>query len=124
MIKYPYRATMRPNLSESFEVNWMIANDDAQNLPFATMFGSSRFDSPDKLDCHQLGEIYELHPPFNSIKVPFWLTGGHTCGSAATWANGWPVGGEPLPIGPDGVPLCCGAAPAAFDFGFSQGFDS
>lgn len=124
MVKYPYRATMRPNLSETFDVDWIIANDDAKELPYPTMFGSSRFDSPDKLDCHKLGEIYVPHPPFSTATIPAWLKGSHVCGDESLWVNGWPAGSDPLPIGPDGVPLCCGEAPAAFDLGFDLGFDS
>lgn len=124
MLKYPYFSIMRPNLAESFAVGWMACNPDAENLPFATMFGSSRFDSPDKLSCHDLGELYELHPPFNAGILPGWLKGQHTCGSASDWSDGWAPGTPGLPFGPDGVPVCCGQAPAAFDFGFDLGFDS
>ncbi len=124
MIKYPYSSTMRYNGTNTFDVNWMIANDDAATLPYVTAFGSSRFDVPDQLDIDRLGEIYVRHPPFFSGKVPAWMVGGHICGSAAFWQNGWPVGTPGLPLGPDGVPACCGQAPAAFDFGYDLGFDS
>jgi len=124
MVKFPYRATMRPNLTETFDVNWMIANDDAKNLPYATMFGSSRFDCPDKLDCHKTGEIYVLQEPYSSRKVPAWLKGEHVCGTEEQWLNGWAPDSGTLPVAEDGIPLCCGEAPAAFSLGFDLGFDS
>lgn len=124
MIKYPYSAWMRPNFTDSFLVNWMIANDDALNLPFPTLFGSSRFDSPDKLPIDRLGEVYELHPPFYSGKVQPWINGSHICGTQGQWQNGWPPGTPGLPVDEDGVPLCCGTKPAAFTTGFDLGFDS
>lgn len=124
MIKYPYRSTMRSNNSETFDVLWSAANETAENLPFATAFGSSRFDSPDRLPIDRLGEIYTVHPPFNPIPNAAWLKGDHVCGSADFWLNGWPPGTPTLPVDENGVARCCGDEPAAFDFGFDLGFDS
>lgn len=124
MVKYPYSAKMRYHGTSTFDVDWMIANDDAKNLPYATAFGSSRFDCPDQLDIDRLGEIYVRHPTFYTGKVPAWMTGAHICGDESLWRDGWPVGTPGLPFGPDGVPECCGKAPAAFDFGYDLGFDS
>lgn len=114
---------MRPNASETFGVKWFFAADDAEVFDFPTAFGSSRF-NVDAVDYDGLGEIWERNPPLSNYVRPAWLKGTHICGTAGQWQNGYPVG-SPLPIvGPDGLPVCCGIAPAAYDFGFDLGFDS
>lgn len=109
----------------SFPVQWLICNDDAQNLPFPTAFGSSRSD-PTKLQIPKTGEIWEPAPARSVGYLDGWLKGKKICGTPDQWANGFSALTPFIPVGPGGVPLCCqgGVDGAAFDFGFDWGFDS
>ncbi len=123
MIKYPYSATMRVNETETIDVDWLLAADDAQQFDFPTAFGSSRYNI-DHLPLEGLGEIWVPHAPISYATRPGWLKGDHICGTVDQWQNGYPVGSPAPPIGPDGVPACCGSPAAAYDYGFDLGYDS
>lgn len=126
MIKFPYQSTMIYDpAGGTFDCQWLECNPDAKELPFPTAFGSSRYD-PMKLATPKVGEIWVKAPPKSFGFLNGWLNGNHVCGPPEWWANGFPLGTPPIPVGPGGVPLCCddGGDGAAFDFGFDWGFDS
>jgi hypothetical protein len=123
MVRFAYKGTMYVNDTDSFDALWYPAADDAQQFTFPTAFGSSRY-SIDNLPDAGIGEVWQKNPPLYRTPVASWAKGDHICGTIDQWQNGYPTGTPIPPLGPDGLPACCGVRAAAYDLGFDLGFDS
>jgi hypothetical protein len=87
--------------------SWHFAPEGAKFLPFATSFGSSRWDDYRIRDDFPLGELRRTGRYSKGKSDPRFL-GDHFCGSASAWLNGIPYASRPgLVLGPEGIPICC-----------------
>jgi len=98
------------------EGQWYFCPDGAVSVPFPHSFGSRVWDPDSYKDVDPpLGEVGPQGPLVDGIPNPR-LTGAHFCGAPEVWRNGVPFGTPPLPVWPDGIPICCQTGPPGEDF--------
>jgi hypothetical protein len=94
---------------------WYFCPPGAVPLPFPTAFVSSNWDDfrPAGTPVGEARKVY-VSQPGRRVNA-FWTPGkspilyGEPCGSPQSFADGDSVNGPFLPVGADGVPLCCSA---------------
>lgn len=111
-LRSAYRTRMRfgddPESERS--VRWQFVPEGTPVLDRPTVFGSIQWGAREPTSGP--GEVVGAPRSYDrGVPLP-WPYGAGPCGTDQQWAEGFGSGSLPeLPLGPDGVPLCCGSMP-------------
>jgi hypothetical protein len=90
------------------KVQWYFAEPGAKLWHGPNAFCSANWDEV-KYSTLGLGEVYNAARDYSKGALPFPSPGtGRWCGKHRYFSEGVPSDAEPLPLGPNGQPLCCG----------------
>lgn len=111
-VRSAYSTTMRFGDTPESErtVRWQFVPPDAPLLDRWTVFNSLQWGR--RVATTGPGEVVGAARRWNNgIPLP-WPYGAVPCGTESDWLSGFGSGSLPeLPLGPDGVPTCCGVMP-------------
>lgn len=93
-------------------VRWYRVPRGTPWVPYRNSFVSSNWDSdPDEIK--PIGEVRWAPRTYYHGAPPAAFSRDHVCGTPDQWLHGQPFPpGEPVQVNDQGVPLCCGEAPA------------